>query len=436
MRIHSAAFAVVFGCAVAIGAAMLMGAGPARNAPLLSGAVPARRAPILSGAAQARRPPIVLLISLDGFRWDQIQRPGAVNLRALAARGVRAERLVPSFPTKTYPNHHTIVTGLYPEHHGIIANVIFDSALGKFSTGSTPAARDGRWYGGEPIWVTAEKQNVHSAVYFWPGSETEIHGVRPTWHMEYDEKVSRANRVRLILEWLALSVDRAPRFIALYFEDVDTGNHRAGPGSARADSAIVAVDSAVGAVVAGIARLGMTNDVNVIVVSDHGSAPIARERTVFLDDYVSMDSLELIDTSPVATIMPKPGRDVYVFRRLKNANPHLSIYRKADVPARFHFNSNSRITPIVGIAEEGWTIATHASDATYDWAANMGNHGFDNAVSSMGAIFIAAGPAFREGVTVPAFQNIHVYPLLAELLGIRPARVDGSIDSVRALLRR
>ena len=424
MRIRNAGFAAILGCAAVVCAAILMGAGRARHAP------------ILPGAAQARRAPIVLLISLDGFRWDQIQRPGAVNLRALAARGVRAKRLVPAFPTKTYPNHHTIVTGLYPEHHGIIANVIFDSALGKFSTGNTPAARDGRWYGGEPIWVTAEKQQVRSAVYFWPGSETEIRGVRPTWHVEYHEMVSRADRVRQILTWLALPADRAPRFVTLYFEDVDTGNHRAGPGSARADSAIVAVDSAVGAVVAGIARLGMSNDVNVIVVSDHGSAPIARERTVFLDDYVSMDSLEMIDTSPVATIIPKPGRDAYVYSRLKNANPHLAIYRKEDVPARFHFNNHARITPIVGIAGEGWTIATHVSDAMYDWSANMGNHGFDNALSSMGALFVAAGPAFRQGVTVPPFQSIHIYPLLAAVLGIRPARVDGSIDSVRALLRR
>ena len=393
----------------------------------------------LIGAAQGtgqRRAPIVLLISLDGFRWDQVRRPGAVNLRALAARGVRAERLVPAFPSKTYPNHYTLVTGLYPDHHGIVANSIWDSNLGKFAIGKDPAAHDGRWYGGEPIWVTAEKQHVRTAVYFWPGGDTEIEGVRATRSEVFEETVPRANRVRQILAWLALPVDSAPRFVTLYFEDVDAENHHGGPGSARADSAIAHVDSAVGAVVAGIAKLGLTDVVNVIVVSDHGMAPIAPERTVFIDDYVSMDSLDMIDWTPVSAIQPKPGREAYVYRKLKGANPHFAIYKKADVPARFHFNTNPRITPIVGIADEGWTVTTRKRDSTFKWAENGGNHGFDNALSSMGALFVAAGPAFRQGVVVPAFQNIHVYPLMAEILGLKPAKVDGSLDSVRVLLRR
>jgi len=393
----------------------------------------------LIGAApanQQRRAPVVVLISLDGFRWDQIQRPGAVNLRAIAARGVRAERMVPSFPSKTYPNHHSIITGLYPDHHGIIANVIQDSVLGKFATGRDPAARDGRWYGGEPIWVTAEKQKVRTATHGWPGNEAVIGGVRSTWFVAYDAAISRANRVRTVLGWLALPADSAPRFIGLYLEDVDDANHRVGPAGAMADSAIARVDSAVGAVVAGIARLGLTNDVNLIVVSDHGSAPIAPERTIFLDDYLSMDSLDVVDMAPVVAIAPKPGHDAYVYARLKGANPHLAIYKKGDVPARFHFNTNPRITAVVGIADEGWTVATHATNAKFNWAINKGTHGFDNALPSMGALFVAAGPAFRQGVVVPAFQNIHVYPLMAELLGLKPAKVDGSLDSVRAVLRR
>ena len=386
--------------------------------------------------AQSARAPVVVLVALDGFRWDFLQRPGAVNLRALVARGVHAERLVPAFPSNTYPNHYTLVTGLYTEHHGIVANVMRDSVLGRFATGRDPAVRDGRWFGGEPIWVTAERQGVPTAVHFWPGDESEIKGVRPREYVGFDGTVPRAARVQWVLDRLARPPNQAPRLLTLYFEDVDAAAHAVGPAGARTDTAIAAVDSAVGALVAGIARLGLTDVVNVVVVSDHGMAPTAPDRVIYLDDYVSLDSLEVIDWSPVAAIAPLPGKAAYVYRQLKDANPHLAVYRRADVPARLHFNANPRITPIVGIADEGWTIMSRTQGALYNWAANKGAHGYDNLLSSMGALFVAAGPAFKRGLTVPAFQNIHVYPLLAALLGVSPAPVDGSLDSVRVLLRR
>ncbi|MBI3504459.1 MAG: alkaline phosphatase family protein [Proteobacteria bacterium] len=382
------------------------------------------------------RAPVVVLVSLDAFRWDYLQRPAAVNLRALAARGVHAERLVPSFPSKTFPNHYTLVTGLYPEHHGIVANVMADSALGRFATGADPAVRDGRWFGGEPIWVTAEKQHVRTAPDFWPGSEAKIDGVRPTWYTPFDATTSRADRVRRALARLAMPADRAPRLVTLYLNDVDDASHAVGPFGARTDSAIAQVDSAVGALVDGIDRLHLTDVVDLVVVSDHGMAPVAPERTIFLDDYVAMDSLEVIDWTPVAAIAPRPGREAYVYARLSTANPHLAIYRKRDVPARLHFDSNPRITPIVGIAEEGWSISTHERASHAGSAGAGGAHGYDNQLASMGALFVAAGPAFRRGVTVPPFQNIHVYPVLAKLLGVTPARTDGSLDSVRTLFRR
>lgn len=384
---------------------------------------------------QPRRAPIVILISLDAFRWDYLQRPATVNLRALAARGVHTERLVPAFPSKTYPNHYSLVTGLYAEHHGIVANNIVDPILGKFATGNDPAAHDGRWYGGEPIWVTAERQGVRTAPFMWPGGDTEIGGVRAMYAFPYDATVSRAARVDTALALLALTGERAPRFMTLYFEDVDNASHAVGPAGARTDSAIAKVDSVIGALVAGIERLRLTDVVNVVVVSDHGMAPTAPQRTIFLDDYVAMDSVVMVDWSPVAAIAPKPGNLAYVYAKLKNANPHLTVYRKDEIPARFHFKANARITPIVAIAEEGWSITTHKAFATADTVGNRGAHGYDNALLSMGAILVGAGPGLRRGVTVPPLQNVHVYPLLAALLGITPARVDGSLDSVRALLR-
>ena len=380
-------------------------------------------------------PQRVLLISLDGFRWDYIERPGAVRLRQLASVGVRAERLVPVFPSKTFPNHYTIVTGLYTEHHGIVANRMRDSVLGEFGMGDSPSVRDARWWGGEPIWVTAEKQGVRTAPYLWPGVEAPIGGVRPRWYIKFDGTTTRAQRVEAVLRYLAIPGDTTPRFVTEYFNDLDNAGHGYGPSSPQADSAIARVDSAVGALVDGIARLGLADRVNVIVVADHGMAPLARDRAIYLDDYVSMDSLDVIDWTPVADIAPKAGHAAYVFSHLAGANAHLAVYRKGTLPARFVFNNHPHITPIVALADEGWKITTHERANRSPATAWGGDHGFDPQLKSMGAIFVAAGPAFRRGVVVPPFQNIHLYALMARILGITPVNTDGSLDSVRALLR-
>jgi len=388
-----------------------------------------------SAGPGSQAPVRVVLISLDGFRWDYLQRPGAVRLRALAASGVRAERLVPSFPSKTFPNHYTLVTGLYPEDHGIAANVMLDPVLGRFATGADPAARDARWFGGEPIWVTAERQGVRTAAYFWPGSEAPVGGVRPHWYYPYSDTVARATRVARVLDWLQMPDSTAPRLIAAYFSDVDTEGHNHGPASAQTDSAIARVDSAVGAIIDGVARLEGQTRVDVIVVSDHGMAEVNSMRTIALDDYVSMDSLTVSDWSPVATITPRPGAAAYVLSALRSAHPHLRVYAKGSLPAHLHYNTGARVTPIVAIADEGWTIGTRASLAAMVPGTTGGAHGYDPLLPSMGALFVAAGPDFRRGVVARPFENIHVYPLLARVLGLTPARTNGSIDSVRALLR-
>lgn len=377
----------------------------------------------------------VVLISLDGFGASYLDRPGASHLRALSGRGVRAERMVPAFPSKTFPSHYTLVTGLYPEHHGIVGNSMQDPVLGRFTIGAYPAMSDARWWGGEPIWVTSERQGVRTAIYFWPGSEAPVGGVRPTWWTKYDITVSRADRVKGILAWLALPADSAPRLVATYFSDVDDAGHSFGPLAPQVDSAIARVDSAVGAIVDGISRLPASARVNVIVASDHGMTAISPDRAIYLDDFVSLDSLDVVDWTPVAMIAPKPGRAEYVYSKLKGAHSHLAVYRKADVPARFRFNDSPRITPVVGIADEGWSITTHARAAQGLRYLTGGSHGYDNLLPSMGALFVAAGPAFREGVRVPPFESVHIYSLLADILAVKPARTDGSLDSVRALLR-
>jgi predicted AlkP superfamily pyrophosphatase or phosphodiesterase len=376
----------------------------------------------------------VLLVSLDGFRADYIERPVAQRLRALAERGVRAERMIPAFPSKTFPNHYTIVTGLYPEHHGIIANAMYDASIGKrFTLVDTAVTHDPRWWGGEPLWTTVERQGKKAASFFWVGSDIKIGGHRPTWYRVYDGRVPNSTRVNTVLDWLAMPAGTGPDFVSTYFSDVDDAGHRHGPTAASIDSAIKSVDAMVGALVDGLAARGLTDRVNLVIVSDHGMTSLSPDRVIYYDDYVDLSRVRLVDLSPVGALAPVADYVEEAYAKLKGAHPHMQVYRKGEVPARLHFNNNPRITPIVTIADEGWTMTTRT--AARAGLPAGGTHGFDNLLPSMGALFVASGPAFRQGVVVPPFQNVHVYALLAGLLGVTPAPNDGSPDSTRALLR-
>ncbi|MES2125095.1 MAG: ectonucleotide pyrophosphatase/phosphodiesterase [Gemmatimonadota bacterium] len=399
---------------------------------LLCACAPGSRAPatpVPAGADQA-----VVLISLDGFRADYLDRAAAPNLQALAREGVRAEWMTPSFPSKTFPNHYTIVTGLYPEHHGIVANNIRDAELGSFTMADSLAVRDGRWWGGEPIWVTAEKQGRRAANFFWPGSEAEIDGVRASIWKRFDDKFPNAARIDSVLGWLSLPRGEAPSLVTLYYSDVDHAGHTFGPMAPETDAAIARVDSMIGRLRSGLSAKGLGERVNVIVVADHGMLATPRDQLIFLDDYITLDDVDVVDWTPVGAIVPKPGKLEAVYARLKHAHPHLQVYRKGEVPARFHFNSNPRITPLVLIADPGWSITRREKQE--GWSARSASHGWDNRAPAMRALFVASGPAFRNGLVVPAFQNIHVYDLMCAILGLRPAPNDGSLDSVRTLLRR
>jgi predicted AlkP superfamily pyrophosphatase or phosphodiesterase len=376
----------------------------------------------------------VVLISLDAFRWDYLSRPNAVNLRRLAATGVHAERMVPSFPSLTFPNHYTIATGLYPEHHGIVANNILDAALGKFGMSDTNAVRNVAWWGGEPIWITAEKQGRRAGAFFWPGSEVAHDGVWASRWMKFDDKFPNAARIDSVLKWLTLPNGQALSLVTLYYSDVDHAGHEAGPATPAVDSAIARVDSQVGRLIDGLAASGLSNRVNIIVVSDHGMTAISPDRAIFLDDYITATDVDIAELGAMATLSPRPGKGDEVYRKLKGASPHFATYRKGEVPVRFHYDTNARIAPLILTAEEGWMFTTH--DRFAKRKPMGGAHGFDNQLSSMGASFIAAGPAFRVGYTSAPFQNIHVYDLLCHILGLTPAKNDGSLDSTRVLLRR
>ncbi|QXD16548.1 ectonucleotide pyrophosphatase/phosphodiesterase [Rhodocaloribacter litoris] len=394
---------------------------------------------LLTGCrAERPQPPALLLISLDGFRYDYLERYDAPTLRRLAREGVHAaDGMQVAFPTKTFPNHYTTVTGLYPEHHGIVANNMYDPAMDAwFSLSNREAVEDARWWGGEPLWVTAEKQGLRSATYFWPGSEAAIRGVRPTYWKRYDSRVPGPERVDTVLAWLDLPAGRRPAFITLYFSDVDGAGHRYGPDAPETAEAVARVDGYLARLVAGLEARDLYDRVNLIVLSDHGMTATGPERVIALDDYIDPDDLTIVDRDPVLMARPKAGRFEAVYAALKDAHPHLHVYRREETPARWHFRAHPRIPDLIAVADEGWRIVTERARAEADPdRLRGGSHGYDNALPSMHALFVAHGPAFRQGLTVAPFENVHLYALMAHVLGLRPAPNDGTLDAVRHLLR-
>ena len=383
--------------------------------------------------------PTVILISFDGWRWDYRSRAAAPNLQRLIARGVHAEGLIPSFPPKTFPNHYTIVTGLYPGHHGIVANSIFDAATGRlFTTDTAEEVRDPMWWGGEPIWVTVERAGQRSASMFWVGSEAPIGGVLPHYWKAYDEDYPATARVDQVLEWLDLPAAERPTFITVYFSDVDEAGHAGGPDSQLVRDAIARADGYLGRLLSGLERRGLTDRVNIAVVSDHGMAAVSTDRILVLDDYISPDDVVISDINPTVGLFPKPGREDAVYQALATADPRLHVYRRNETPEAWHYRDHPRIPPIFGVVDEGWQIMRRATrDAIREGRASPagGQHGYDSALMSMRGLFVAAGPAFRQGATVHAFENIHIYNVLSRVLGVTPAPNDGDPSVAESLLR-
>jgi predicted AlkP superfamily pyrophosphatase or phosphodiesterase len=400
-------------------AALLLGGcmGQAREAP----------APAAPGRAT------VVLVSLDGFRWDYLDRGLTPNLSRLAQQGVRAEAMVPVFPTKTYPNHYTIVTGRYPAKHGIVGNIFTAPDIGsRLSLWDSMAVRDGRFYLAEPIWATGERQGLRTAPLFWPGSRAAINGVYPSYSLPFDDRMPDTARVRQLLRWLDLPAARRPAFLTLYSATVDNAGHDHGPDAPETNRAIARVDSLIGFLGAELDRRRRMDELNLVIVSDHGMISTGPDRVVWLDRYLAESAIEVDEMSTLLTAWPAEGVDDSVYRALKRA-PHLKVYRRAELPARYRLQGSPRVAPIVAIADPGWTIAMRTAEDSSPRII-LGNHGYEDSVRAMHAIFIAHGPAFRRGVVVPPFRNIHVYPLLAHVLGIDPAPSDGSLDSVRAML--
>lgn len=383
------------------------------------------------------RADLLVLVSIDGFRWDYLQQYDAPTLRALAAGGVHAARLTPAFPSKTFPNHYTLVTGLYPAHHGIVGNWFYDPASGETFGMSKPSSNsEERWWAaGEPVWITAEKQGVRSACFFWPGSETAHDGIRPSFFKTFDKKLPAAARVDGLLGWLALPPPQRPRLATLYFDVVDDMGHRHGPIAPETGAAVKEVDEALARLLAGLDRLGLKDRTDLVIVSDHGMSEQGPDRVIFLEDLMNVSQVQVDATGPTGGVRPKPGTvtpaELAAHIRAK-APPQLHVWLRDETPEQFHFRGNPRIPEVVLLADDHWNFESRVGWPNRVLTYNKGNHGWDPATPNMGALFIANGPSFRHGVEIPAVENIHLYNLLCAALGIKPAPNDGDQRLVEA----
>lgn len=399
-----------------------------------------------TGLAFAQTPikdlkPTVILISLDGFRYDYLDRFQPPTLNALAKNGVRAKWMIPSFPTKTFPNHYTVATGLYPQNHGLVENNVYD--FGEiFTMSKRKEVENPRWWFGEPIWVTVEKQGQIAASYFFVGTETIIQGEAPTYWRNYNGRVPNIMRVDKILSYLDLPVEKRPTMLSMYFSTTDDVGHEFGPDAEETKYAVLEVDEYIARLMNGLRARKIDKKVNVIITSDHGMAAVDQRNAVIMDDYLDTSDKKLADpiitTGEIWQIFPKPGKEDQIIDRLKSIK-NATCWRKAEIPARLNYSKSKRIAPIVCSADEGWFMTTRDRYETQkksdDFTMTRGAHGYDNRYQSMQATFIAHGEAFKKGYVTEPFENVEVYNIMCKILKLKPARNDGDLDRVKKMLR-
>jgi len=377
--------------------------------------------------SQSDKNAYVVLVSMDGFRWDYARQFNLPNLKQIAKEGVHAKSMRPSYPSKTFPNHYSIVTGLYPDHHGIINNAFYDTALNESFSLSTNAKNDSRFYGGNPIWNVAEQQGVKAASFFWPGSDTDQK--RPTYYKNYDDKISYGTRIDTVIKWLQLPEKQRPHLITLYFDEPDHTGHDFGPLSPENKKMVIKIDSIMGELSSKLNQLAIGKQINLIIVSDHGMADISNDKKVAVLDYIKPEWLGYKAViNPIMSLEAKAGFQDSIALALKKV-PHIKFWKSTEVPKRLHYGTNPRVHDFVIEAKKGYSLVSKS-----DQDIKGGTHGYDNKEKDMHAIFYAKGPAFKVDKKVGTFQNVSVYPLIAHILGLQIDKVDGKLSDVKTML--
>lgn len=390
---------------------------------------------LVPAAATARTAaqPVTVLVGIDGFRADYIDRGLTPRIARLAKTGASGP-MRPSFPTKTFPNHFAIVTGKRPDRNGIVGNSMIDPRRPgvMFSLGNATQALDPFWWSeAEPVWIAAERAGLRTATMFWPGSELAYGNLRPRDWMRFDQNIGNVQRVNTLLDWLRRPAAIRPQFATIYFDTVDTAGHRFGPDSAEVNAALAEVDARIGELVDGAAAMRVP--LNLVIVADHGMRATDESRVIQLGTLIDRASYVAVETGPYAAIEPVTGTDDRVAAALLVPHEHMTCTRKEDLPERLHYGRNPRVAAIICIAENGWTILAGPSA----YPVKGGAHGYDNADPEMLSLFVASGPAFSRGATLPVFDNVAVAALLRAVLGLPvDADADGKLDDVKPALRR
>lgn len=379
-------------------------------------------------SACAKNDQVTVIISLDGFRWDYTQWYDTPFLDRMAEEGVEAA-LIPSYPSKTFPNHYTLATGLFPDHHGIIGNKFINRATGKkFSLSNREVKHDAHYYGGEPIWLTAQRQGLRTAVFYWPGSDVAVQGKYPDKYFNYDQepRLTFGQRIDGILKQLRRPEAKRPQLIMAYFEQPDHNGHVYGPQAKQTRIAVMEIDKLISNLYERIQKLPISDKVNFIVVSDHGMTLTMPEKHIDARQYLKKEWYYDIEGDAPANIYVREGCADSICQALQGVD-HIRVWHRTEVPYYLHYGTNENVGDVVIDTELGWLF----SDKKAEYG---GTHGYDPSYNDMHALFRAVGPAFKH-ISLPHFPNVDVYPLLCHLLGIEPAPNDGSLNIVKRMLR-
>jgi len=378
-----------------------------------------------------------IIISLDAVRWDYPHRGITPNLDFIAKNGVHAISLQPCFPSKTFPNHYSIITGMYPENHGLIANGFTNPAtMESYTLYDTIPRNDPKWYNGEAIWETAKKQGVITASYFWPGAEVWLDYRRPDYTEKYVHTRLYDQRISDVLKWMELPFNRRPRFINVYFDSTDATGHDFGPNSNEVNHSLMKEDSLIGKLFDGLKKLNLYDSTNIIVLSDHGMTELSSDRVININEILKGYNVKTQDRGTMMFIYPEETQKVEVYNQLKKSEKNYKVYWKKDLPDHLHYKNNHFVADIVVIADLGYSIFDGKDVEKYSKNFPKGNHGYDPYNLDMHGIFYAIGPDFKSGYTCGTIQNIDIYPLLAKLLGIYPNNnIDGKFERIEFLLK-
>ncbi len=387
-------------------------------------------------ALEHRKKPVVVMISIDGFRADYLTQFKPPHLRAIASTGIRSVGMESSFPSSTFPNHITLVSGRFPGHHGIVGNSFYDERRSEtYSMRNAENVADGSWYLTDTTWTVAERHGMVSAAYFWVGSEAKIAGLSPTYSLPYDMSIPNDVRVSKVLEWLSMSEEKRPHLIHLYFSDVDSMGHKFGTDSAEVRKAVLDIDHQIGRLFGAAARSDLP--VNFVIVSDHGMQNLDEERVIDVGTITDLADLNPQERGAYMMLYSNDETKIEAaFSDLKKSEKNFKVYRRSEVPKKFAFNHPDRVGDLVVIADIPYYLIDRVTPDRNP-LSNMAAHGWDPSHKAMHALFIAQGPQIASGQVVPVFQNIHVYPFVMSILGLPTGAEQGAppIDGLLSVLK-